>query len=105
MLDKRHTLSYNKSMKVINWNNEKNELLKLERNISFEMVALQFVQDKVLEIVKHPNKEKYSDQKMAVLNINNYIYLVPFVENSKEIFLKTIIPSRKATKKYLRGVL
>ncbi len=92
-------------MKVINWNNEKNELLKLERNVSFEMVALQFDQDKVLEIVKHPNKEKYSDQKMAVLNINNYIYLVPFVENSKEIFLKTIIPSRKATKKYLRGVL
>ncbi len=98
-------MSYNNCMKVINWNNEKNELLKLKRNVSFEKVALQFEQNNILEITEHPNKEKYSEQKMAILNIDNYIYLVPYVENSEEIFLKTIIPSRKATKKYLTGLL
>jgi len=91
-------------MKIINWNNRKNELLKIERNISFEEVALQFDQNNILEIIEHPNKNKYFNQKVAIININDYIYLVPFVENNEEIFLKTIIPSRKATKKYLRDL-
>jgi hypothetical protein len=56
-----------------------------------------------LDIVQHPNQEKYKGQKIFIINIDNYAYLVPFVESEQEIFLKTIIPSRKATKKYLPG--
>lgn len=57
----------------------------------------------ILDIVEHPNQERYAGQRIFILNINNYAYLVPFVETESEIFLKTIIPNRKATKKYLRG--
>lgn len=57
----------------------------------------------VIEIVAHPNKDKYPQQHILIVNINDYAYLVPFVRKEKEIFLKTIIPSRKATNKYLRG--
>jgi hypothetical protein len=57
----------------------------------------------VLDIVEHLNQEKYRNQRIFIVNINNYAYLVPFVENEQEIFLKTIIPGRKATKKYLSG--
>jgi hypothetical protein len=56
----------------------------------------------ILDIVEHPNQEKYKGQKILVVNVENYAYLVPFVESEQEIFLKTVIPSRKATKKYLR---
>jgi hypothetical protein len=56
-----------------------------------------------LDIIEHPNQEKYKGQRIFIVNINNYACLVPFVESEREIFLKTIIPSRKATKKYLRG--
>ena len=57
----------------------------------------------LIAIVEHPNKKKYAGQKMYIVNINEYIYLVPFVEHNEEIFLKTIIPSRKATKQFLGG--
>jgi hypothetical protein len=56
-----------------------------------------------VDIVEHPNQEKYKGQKIFIVNIDQYAYLVPFVESEQETFLKTIIPSRKATKKYLRG--
>ena len=88
-------------MKYFSWNNEKNQLLKAERNISFEEIVFHIEQKQVLDIVEHPNQEKYKGQKMFIININNYAYLVPFIESEEEIFLKTIIPSRKATKKYL----
>ena len=88
-------------MKYFSWNNEKNQLLKAERNISFEEVVFHIEKKQVLDIVEHPNQEKYKGQKMFIININNYAYLVPFIESEEEIFLKTIIPSRKATKKYL----
>ena len=55
----------------------------------------------ILNIVEHPNKKKYPNQKLFIVDINNYAYLVPFVEDKEKIFLKTIIPSRKATKKYI----
>jgi hypothetical protein len=57
----------------------------------------------LLDIVENPHQERSKDQKIFIVNINNYAYLVPFVESEREIFLKTIIPSRKATRKYLRG--
>lgn len=90
-------------MKYFSWNNEKNQLLKKERNISFEEVVLHIEKKRILDIVEHPNQEKYKGQKIFVISIHNYAYLVPFVESGEEIFLKTIIPSRKATKKYLGG--
>lgn len=90
-------------MKYFSWNNEKNQSLKSERNISFEEVVFHIKKKHVLDIVQHPNQERYEGQKMFIININDYAYLVPFVESEQEIFLKTIIPSRKATKQYLRG--
>ena len=90
-------------MKYFLWDNEKNQLLKSERNISFEEVVFHLEKKHILDIVEHPNQEKYKGQKIFIVNIDNYAYLVPFVEGEQEIFLKTIIPSRKATKKYLQG--
>jgi uncharacterized DUF497 family protein len=90
-------------MKYFSWDNEKNQLLKANRNISFEEVVFHLEKKHLLDIVQHPNQEKYKGQKIFIVNIDNYVYLVPFVESEQEIFLKTIIPSRKATKKYLAG--
>lgn len=89
-------------MKYFSWNNDKNEQLKKERNITFEEVVFHIQQGRILDIIEHPNQEKYANQKMFILNIDDYAYLVPFVESAEDVFLKTIIPSRKATKKYLR---
>ena len=88
-------------MKYHNWNNGKNNQLKEERDISFEDIVYNIEHGYLIAVIDHPNKEKYSNQKMYVVNVNNYVYLVPFVESEKEVFLKTIIPSRKATKKFL----
>ena len=88
-------------MKYHSWNNDKNEKLKQERKISFEDVLYYIENGKLLAIVSNPNQEKYAGQKIYIIEIDNYAYLVPFVETKNEIFLKTIIPSRKATKKYL----
>jgi len=90
-------------MKSINWNKEKNKTLKENRKITFEIVSLLIETKQTLEIIKHPDQEKYPDQKIFVVEYKNYAYLIPFVENDEEVFLKTIIPSRKATRKYLRG--
>ena len=83
------------------WNDEKNEQLKKDRNISFEIIISQIDSGNVLDIVENPNQKKYKNQKMFIIEFNDYVYLVPFVEDEDKIFLKTIIPSRKAKKKYL----
>ncbi len=84
------------------WDNEKNEMLINTRGVSFEEVIAILESGDVLDILEHPNKEKYSHQKVYVVVINGYVYLVPFVQqDGNKIFLKTIIPSRKAQKKYL----
>jgi len=83
------------------WNSVKNEELIKERGISCERITYHIEKKEVLDIIKHPNTSKYPNQRMFIINIDNYAYLVPFVENDSEIFLKTIIPSRKATRKYL----
>ena len=88
-------------MKVINWNAEKNQELMESRGVSFEDVVFYLQQGSILDDLEHPNPEKYSNQRIFVLEIDEYVYLVPYVEDKKEIFLKTIIPSRKATKHYL----
>lgn len=91
-------------MSYFEWNNEKNQKLKAERGICFEEIILAIEKGDVLDILEHPNQKKYKNQKIFVIEARNYVWLVPFVESETEIFLKTIIPSRKATKKYLRGV-
>ena len=88
-------------MKVFNWSPEKNEWLKGERGISFEIVVSQIEAGNILDILEHPNEDRYSEQRVFVIEFEEYAYLVPFVEDEDEVFLKTIIPSRKATRKYL----
>jgi uncharacterized DUF497 family protein len=90
-------------MEYYQWNHEKNEKLKLERGISFEQVVMHIERGDLLDIVRHPNQSKYPNQRLLVVEIQDYAYLVPFVENDKGKFLKTIIPSRRATREYLRS--
>ncbi len=87
-------------MKTINWNAEKNQQLIEERGVSFEDVVFYLQQGCLLDDIKHPNTEKYPNQRVFVIDMEGYIHLVPYVENAREIFLKTVIPSRKATKQY-----
>jgi uncharacterized DUF497 family protein len=89
-------------MNIFRWDNEKNELLKKNRGVCFEQVVLIMERGEVLDTIEHPNQERYPGQMIAVVIIDNYAYLVPYVENNEKIFLKTIIPSRKATNKYVR---
>jgi uncharacterized DUF497 family protein len=88
-------------MKHFAWNSEKNAQLIEERGVSFERVVYHMERNEILDVIKHPNSSKYPNRRMFILNIGNYAYLVPFVETETEFFLKTIIPSRKATRKYL----
>ena len=82
---------------------EKNQQLIKERGISFEEVIAAISEGAVLDVLPHPNPAKYPNQKMYVLNMNNYVCLVPFVRKDKNtVFLKTIFPHRKLTKQYLR---
>lgn len=89
-------------MKVFRWDNEKNELLKKNRGVSFEQVVILMEREDVLDTIEHPDQDKYPGQKIAIVRIDDYAYLVPYLQESEEIFLKTIIPSRKATNKYSR---
>ncbi|NKC11228.1 MAG: toxin [Gammaproteobacteria bacterium] len=91
-------------MKPISWNAEKNASLKADRGVSFEDVVFHIMAGDILDTFDHPNKKRYPDQKIHVIAIEEYAYLIPFVESDEEVFLKTIIPSRKATKSYLGGV-
>jgi len=88
-------------MKYFDWNVEKNDELKKDRNISFEEIVYYIMHGRLLDIIKNPNPERYQNQKIFIVDVENYAYLVPFVETEEMIFLKTIIPSRKMTKKYL----
>jgi uncharacterized DUF497 family protein len=89
-------------MKIITWEPKKNERLKKERGVSFDDVLFHVSAGDVLEIFEHPNQERYPGQKIYAIAIEDYVYLVPYVESKDEIFLTTIIPSRKATKHYRR---
>jgi hypothetical protein len=87
-------------MKLINWNTEKSLKLKEQRGVCFEEIVYYIEKGDVLDDYRHPNQKKYSGQRIMVIGINNYAYLIPYVEDDDEIFLKTIIPSRKATEIY-----
>ena len=84
------------------WNPEKNEVLKKQRDISFEQVIFHLGQGDLWRIANHPNQEKCPGQKVYFVIIEDYVYLVPHLVESDQIFLKTIIPSRKATRDYLK---
>lgn len=88
-------------MKPYVWNEEKNNWLKQERGISFEDVIVAINDGKILTIIGHPNQTRYKNQKIFVIEIDEYAYLVPFVEDEEKIFLKTIFPSRKYTREYI----
>ena len=88
-------------MKTFNWNPEKNEQLRQERGICFEDIVFHVERGDVLDLVDHPNPKRYPRRRMFVVEVDSYAHLVPFVESEEEIFLKTIIPSRKATRRYL----
>ena len=88
------------SMKLYAWSADKNAQLRQERGVSFEEVVFHIRAGDEVDQFDHPNKATYSNQKLSVVMIEGYAYFVPFVESETEIFLKTIIPSRKATKKY-----
>ncbi len=90
-------------MKPFRWNHEKNEQLKAERNISFEEIVLAIEADGLLDLVAHSNASKYPQQRMFVVAVERYAYLVPFVEETEYYFLKTVIPNRNATRDYLKG--
>lgn len=87
-------------MKSINWNTEKSIALKSFRGICFEDIVFYIERGDVLDDYLYPNQKEYPGQRIMVINIANYAYLVPYVENDEELFFKTIIPSRKATQKY-----
>jgi uncharacterized DUF497 family protein len=89
-------------MKVFRWDNEKNEWLKKNRGINFEQIVILMERGDILETVEHPNQNRYPGQRIATVRIDDYAYLVPYVQENEDIFLKTIIPSRKATNKYVR---
>jgi uncharacterized DUF497 family protein len=88
-------------MKPINWNAFKNHQLIEQRGISFDEVVFYIQQGSLLDDIKHPNSNRYPNQRVFVVDIKGYVFLVPYIENQDEIFLKTVIPSRKATKRYL----
>ncbi|MEB0137075.1 hypothetical protein QN362_17200 [Actimicrobium sp. CCC2.4] len=88
-------------MKSFRWSSEKNAALQMDRGISFENVVIAIESEGLLDMLIHPNQTKYPGQKIFVVAWDSYVYLVPFVEEDAFIFLKTIIPSRKATRDYL----
>ncbi len=88
-------------MQPFRWNHEKNEALKIERDISFEIIVLAIEAGGLLDELRHPNTDKYPNQSVLVVAFNGYVYLVPYVEEPDYYFLKTVIPSRKATRDYL----
>ena len=86
--------------KYYNWNPEKNQLLLVDRGITFERIVFEIASGNELAVLEHPNQEKYPGQKISMVQVDDYVYAVPFIETETEIFLKTIIPSRKATKQF-----
>ena len=90
-------------MKHFEWNPEKNDWLRAIRGVTFEEIVFHVHNGDLLDVLEHPNKSRYPDQRIFVVDVEGYAYLVPFVETEESVFLKTIIPSRKMTRRYLGG--
>jgi hypothetical protein len=91
------------TVKYFSWSHKKNRLLQETRGISFEEIVFHIERGDVLDILEHSNQKKYSGQRIMIVDVEGYAYIVPFVEDDREVFLKTIIPSRRATRDYLGG--
>lgn len=89
-------------MKPFRWRADKNKALKLLRGVSFEGIVVAVEAGGLLDVLEHPNKARYPNQKILVVALDGYVHLVPFVEEPEHYFLKTLIPSRKATRDYLK---
>ena len=89
--------------KPFTWDSDKNELLIQERGVSFEQITVAIENGDLLQVVQHPNPAKYPRQKIMIVGIDGYAYLVPFIEEIDYLFLKTIIPSRKATRDFIES--
>ena len=89
-------------MKPFRWGPDKNEALKAERGASFESIVVAIESGGLLDVLAHPNPAKYPQQRLLVVAADNYVYLVPYLEEKDCYFLKTMIPSRKATRDYLK---
>jgi hypothetical protein len=98
--DKRHTVRYLLTLKPFHWNAEKNEQLLSERAIGFESIVIAIQDGGLLDVRMHPNTNRYPNQRLLLVEVDLYVYLVPVVEEPDYYFLKTIIPSRKATQEY-----
>lgn len=81
---------------------EKDQKLRQERNISFDEIIMLIHEGKLIDILDHPNQSQYAKQKIYVLDVDGYVWLIPYVQNDNRIFLKTAFPSRKHTKQYIR---
>jgi uncharacterized DUF497 family protein len=88
------------SAKTYNWNAEKNQRLLEERGITFERIVFEIGLGNERAVFLHPNQDRYPGQLISMVEVDDYVYLIPFIENEAEIFLKTIIPSRKATRQF-----
>ena len=100
---KTHTLCYIVCVKRISWSSEKDAKLRKEKGIGFEDAVFQIARGEILDILENPNARKYPNQRVFVLEIREYVYYVPFVEDDSEVFLKAIIPSRRLKKEYRGG--
>lgn len=90
-------------MTLFDWNNEKNEWLKHERGVAFEDIVYHLTHGGLLDAIEHPNQKEYPGQRIFIVDVDGYAYIVPFIEDDDIIFMKTIVPSRKMTKRYLGG--
>lgn len=88
-------------MSEFDWSDEQKEALERLRGICFEEVLVHIQNGGIPDIIRHPNRDRYPDQNIIVLNVDGYVWLVPYVTTRGVRFLKTIIPSRKATREYL----
>lgn len=100
-VDVVRTMSYYYRMRIFKWDAEKNEVLARERGVTFEEIVERIGSGATVVETGHPNREKYPHQRLLIVDLEGYAYVVPFVQDGDTCFLKTIIPSRKATKKYL----
>jgi len=88
-------------VKPFRWSTDKNRKLLAERGVSFEQVVVAIESGGLLDILAHPNTRKYPKQRLLVVTWDGYAYLVPYIEEAEYFFLKSVIPSRKATRDYL----
>ena len=103
MIDIVSTMPYITGMEIFRWNTEQNELLVRERGITFEEIVQRIEFGAKVIRADHPDKKKYPNQKILIVDVDRYAYLVPCVIDKNEYFFKTIIPSRNTTRKYLGG--